>query len=111
MAIGAKARKPPERQPPLFLEGGRRWAVPEVPGKQSLDLPSGAGYSSCWMEQKGTRHVTVAAGRISQISRGGTPLHPKPEVVLPDLRRGRDIRSVPPSAIAFVCDRVIGTLP
>ncbi len=63
------------------------------------------------MEQKGTRHIKVVAGRVSQISRGGTPLHPKPEVVLPDSRGGRDVRREPPSTIAFVCDLVIGTSP
>jgi hypothetical protein len=63
------------------------------------------------MEQKGTRDIRVAAGRVSQTSTGGTPFHPRPEVVSPDSRGGKDVRRVPPLTIAFVCDLVIGTSP
>lgn len=94
-----------------FWDGGSRQGVSEVRGKQSLDLPSDAGYSSCRMEQKGTRHIRGAAGRISQISRSGVLLHPKHEVVSPDSRGGRDLRRVPPSTITSACDLVIGTSP
>jgi hypothetical protein len=62
------------------------------------------------MEEKGTRHNTVTAGHVSQICKGGTPSHPKRELVLAASGGGRDVQRGSPPIIAFDCDLVIGTL-